>query len=153
MAGSATTQAAALTALCDLLVARPGLADAVVVSAQFPIGFHGDKDVIELWATEGQPQEFRSLGGRTSDEIYAIHAVAYAWSAGADEATVRDARGKVERLIDEVYAVLRASPALGGAVRVTGYQNAGFDQGFDDTGRFCVCEFRVRCEARLGLGL
>jgi len=150
--GARTTQAAALSHLCDLLQARPGLAEVAVVSGEFPLGFHGDSDVIELWGTVAEPQQFMSLGGRSTDEIYQLHGGVYCWRQGADEGAVRASRDAAAAVVDELLLALRADPSLAGAVRVTGWANTGFVQGFDENGRFTLVEFYLRCEARLGPG-
>jgi len=152
---SATTQDTAITNLADQLAARPGLADAAVASAQYPLGYHGNKDVIELWQTEME-HDWALLGGRSTEEQYRIHGAIYAFRPGASESVVRTARAGAAAILDELLAYLRADPQLRDypanatpAVRVARLERCTIDQGFDDTGRYCLIEFWIKCEARL----
>lgn len=147
---SATTQHASMTALQVALDARPGLDGVPVRSAPSLRADASTREAVELWDTEAD-QDWRTLGNRRKEETYRIHGGLYVLKAGNTEAVVTATRARAVALLDEILAALASDPTIGGTVRVARLARNRIDQDFTDTGRWCLIEFWIECEAHLNV--
>lgn len=142
-----TTIPAFLDAFREQLIARPGLLDVNVWTAEMPEPDCGPKN-IQFISAEAD-EEWGALGACRRNDAYSVHGFIRVIVPGAGEETIKEARDEVFRIYAELDAQLMSDKRVSETVQSARVKSLSMDALATTDGRACAIVFQLEVKAQL----